>query len=459
MSATVRQPSKAVNCMLEHAPMIAALLGGTSAMRSAGEAYLPKWPNEEAESYKARLKVATLYPAFSHTVDIMAGKPFSKLLSLSDNVPPKIVEWCNDIDLQGRNLHSFSAELMKDCMGHGVSGVLVEFPKVEGAKTLADEKAIGARPYFTRYAPGTVLGWKTKITNGSERLIQLRLLETICEPDGEFGEKEVEQVRVLTPGAWATYRKGQREDEWVLFEEGVTTISEIPFVFFYGSRKGFGIGAPPLLELAHLNVEHWQSSSDQQTILHVARVPILTIIGADNDSAITVGASSAVKLPMGAEMKFVEHTGAAIEAGRKSIQDLEERMRQVGAELLVLKPGQVTATQTRSENEGNKCALQRITEIFEDALDQCLQFMAMWAKLPEGGNVSLFKDFGAGTLSDASAQLVVTMQQGGLISKETAIKEQQRRGMLSPDLDPEEELGKVSEQGPSLGMNEPGSAK
>jgi len=31
---------------------------------------------------------------------------------------------------------------------------------------------------------------------------------------------------------------------------------------------------PPLLDLAWLNVEHWQSASDQSNILHVARVPI-----------------------------------------------------------------------------------------------------------------------------------------------------------------------------------------
>lgn len=38
-------------------------------------------------------------------------------------------------------------------------------------------------------------------------------------------------------------------------------------------------GKPPLIELAHLNVKHWQSQSDQDNILHVIRVPILVRIG------------------------------------------------------------------------------------------------------------------------------------------------------------------------------------
>jgi hypothetical protein len=214
-----------------------------------------------------------------------------------------------------------------------------------------------------------------------------------------------------------------------------------------------------LLELAHQNVEHWQSSSDQQTILHVARVPILTVIGAGEDTQITVGASSAVKLPQDADMKFVEHSGAAISAGKESLKDLEERMRNTGAEMLVLKPGEVTATQTKADNEANKCTLQRITEIFEDAIDQCLQFAADWVGEKTGGSVSLFKDFGAATLSDASAQLVLSMQQGGIITKKTLIKEQQRRGVLSPDIDPDDELEEVSNEGPTLGAMSNGNGQ
>jgi len=153
-------------------------------------------------------------------------------------------------------------------------------------------------------------------------------------------------------------------------------------------------------------------------------------------------------------MKYVEHSGAAIGAGRESLQDLEQQMIQTGAELLVQKPGVRSATESNNEHEANKCELQRIVENFEDSLDSCLQYMAMWAGLPEGGHVSLFKDFGASNLTDASAQLVLNMQQGGLITKETAIREQQRRGMLSPDLDPVMELDAVMVEGPALGTME-----
>lgn len=451
MSLAVNQLSPEVLAMGQEWPIVDALLAGTRGMRAAGERLLPKWPNEEAEAYKARLATATLFPAFRRTLGVMAGKPFSKEITLSDDVAPRVREWCDDVDMQGRNLHSFAADALREAIGHGIAGVLVDHPPNPGVRTLADERAIGARPYFVHIRHEQILGWQANRVNGVIRLTQLRLLETVDEPDGPYGSKPVAQVRVLEPGKWETHRAGA-DGKFVLHEQGTTTLTEIPFAPFYGQRAGFMIGESPLLDLAYLNIEHWQSKSDQQTVLHVARVPILAIIGAQDDTALTVGASSAVKLPQGADMKFVEHSGAAIEAGRQSLRDLEEQMIQTGAELLVAKPGQRSATEANNDAEANKSELQAIVENFEDSLDLALYFMGAWVGEKQTGNVSLFKDFGAATLSEASAQLIVSMQQGGLLTKATALREQQRRGVIAADIDPNDELAAVAEEGPALGL-------
>lgn len=437
--------------MAQQWPIADALLGGTAAMRAAGEAFLPKWPNEERESYDARLKTATLFPAFRRTIGVMAGKPFSKQLTFADDVPEIIRAYSENIDLEGHNLHAFGCNILQEVLGYGICGVLVDYPKVTPARTVADEKSIGARPYMVFIRHSQILGWQTARINGVMTLTQLRLAETGEEQDGPYGVQTIKRVRVLEPGRWQLWQETDKH-EYVLIDEGTTTLNVIPFVPFYGIRHAFMIGESPLIDLAYLNVKHWQSQSDQDTIMHVSRVPILTVIGAEQDTKVTVGASSAVALPIGADMKFVEHSGAAIAAGEKSLEALEAQMIQTGAELLVQKPdGQKTATQANNDAEANKSELQRITESFEDSIDQALQFVAMWRGLPDGGHVSLFKDFAVGSLSDASAQLIVTMQQGGLISKETAIREQQRRGILSPDLVAEEELATVDEAGPQLG--------
>lgn len=453
MTLAVNQRSAEVEALAKPWPMLQALQDGTAAMRAAGKAYLPQWPAEEDAAYRARLATATLFPAYRRTVGVMSGKPFSKALALND-ADKRIVKWAQNIDLQGVNLHTWAAEQFRASIGFGLAGVLVEYPRAAtaGPRTVAAVERAGLRPYWVRVRHDQVLGWRVANVNGAMQLTQLRLWECVEEDDGPWGTQTVEQVRVLYPGGWQTYRATGEKGEWVLFDEGRTTLSRIPFVPFYGQREAFMVGRAPMIDLAYLNVKHWQSQSDQDTILHAARVPILAIIGADDKSQLTVGASTAVKLPLTADMKWVEHGGAAIGAGETSLDKLRDQMIQTGAELLVKREsGDVSATEAGNDAEANKSDLQRIAEGFEDALDMALEFTAEYAHLDKAGTVSLFSDYGAATLSDASASLVLQLQQGGLLSKETALAEFKRRGVLAAEVDVEDEIERAEAEGPALG--------
>lgn len=452
MPLAVNEQSDEIKSLACEWPVLEALMGGTPAMRQGRTTYLPQWPNEEVASYNARLATATLFPAYKRTVGVMASKPFAKALTLSDDTPESIKAWAQDIDLQGVSLHSFAAEMFNETVGYGLAGVLVEYPAAAPSEglTVAQVEASGRRPYFVRVMHDQILGYRTEVVNGRVRLSQLRLAESATEEDGPYADKSVPQVRVLFPGGWEVWQQ-TANNSWTLTDSGSTSLADIPFVPFYGVRDGFMCGKPALLDLAYLNVKHWQSQSDQDTILHVARVPILAMIGAEDETQLTVGAMAAVKLPENAELKFVEHSGAAITAGHESLLALEEQMIQTGAELLVQKPGARTATEDANDAEGNKSDLQRMAENFEDALDQALAFAAQFASLPTGGSVSLFNDYGAATLSDASATLIKDMQMAGLLSKATTLKELQRRGVLSADIDVDEELEAAEADGPPLG--------
>ena len=126
--------------------LCAALMGGTRDMRMAAEAYLTNWPNEEEIAYRARLKVATLFPAYQRTVQTLTGKPFSKPITLSKDMPVSIAEWADDdIDLQGRKLDVFAADVMQEALALGMSGILIDYPTAEGVVTMADEQAAGLR--------------------------------------------------------------------------------------------------------------------------------------------------------------------------------------------------------------------------------------------------------------------------------------------------------------------------
>lgn len=433
-SSDVRVASSAVAAMAAEWPILDGLSGGTRGMRRAGRMLLPQFPAEDDAAYQTRLETAVLTNFFGRTVAVMAAKPFSQAVGRA-RVAPAVAEFLPDIDGQGTEFPGFCEMLLRGCLSHGLGGVLVDCPPAPAGMTRAEEKAAGIRPFWAHYPAAAILGCKADRSEGDWKLRQLRLLETVIEPDGRFGERQVEQVRVLEPGGWQLWRRADGPGgEWLLYESGVTTLDVVPFQFFYGTRRAFGVGASPLIDLAYLNCEHWQSSSDQQTILHVARVPILFGKGFDPNASIRIGASSAVVVAEAdADLKFVEHGGHAIDAGRQSILDLEDRMRQLGAELLVKQKGNATATQVVSEGRANSCLLQAIVESFEDGLNACLDFTALWLGDETASRVELFKDFGVDSLSDASATLLLDAAQAGLVSGETFFDEMRRRSVVDSE--------------------------
>lgn len=449
MATQVNQVDAPIARMQADWAVIDALLGGTPAMRKAGKKYLPQQPRESNEDYEYRLSTSTLFPAFERTLAVMAGKPFSKEVTPS-GVPQSVLDLLPSIDDKGSSLHTFAFRAFREMVSHGFGGILVDHTKTEGqAVTVADTKRMGARPYWVHYKHNQILGARfTQSANGLQ-LVLLRLLETVEEEDGDYGSQEVQQVRVLRPGTWEIHRNGK--DGWVLHDSGTTTLDRIPFVFLVANPIGPMEGRPPLKDLAYLNVKHWQQQSDQDESARFCRKRLLVFTGLTSQDEITVASDMAVRLPKDADAKIVEGSAESIEVGRSELEALEQQMIQTGAELLVAKPGQRTATEASNDAEANKSSLQSLVEDFEDALDQCLQFSADWLKAGEGGSVSLFKDFGAATLSDASAQLVFNMVGAGWLSKVTGIKEMQRRGTLDPAVDPEQEIAAAEAEGPALG--------
>jgi hypothetical protein len=429
---TVKAQSDAVTGMAGDWPLLDGLMGGTRAMRAAGEALLPRFPAEESQDYDARRKTAVLTNFYGRTCQVMASKPFSQAIDES-GVASSVAEYLDDIDGQGNGLAQFGQSVFKGCLSHGLGGVLVDFPPVGAVLTKAAEKASGVRPYWSHYPAATILGCDAQRVGGMWKIMQLRLLEMASEPNGRFGAKSVEQVRVLEPGTWEIWRKDDK-DIWQLHDDGATTLDFVPFAFFYGTRLGFGVGQSPLLDMAYLNCEHWQSSSDQQTILHVARVPILFGKGFTRNTGIKIGSSDAIIIPEeNAALAYVEHKGEAIGAGRQSILDLEDRMRQLGAELLVKQRGNVTATQVVSEGNSDKCLLQSMVEAFEDGLNACLDFTCRWLGEAGENEIELFKDFGVDSLSDASTAILLDAASENLLSNETFFEELRRRSIIDSD--------------------------
>lgn len=438
----VSNVSKEAADMHAKASLPRALMAGTEAMRKAGKTYLPQEAAESVDSYNARIARSFLFNAFGKTVEDMTGKVFTKPIVLKDDVPSQLVDFAENVDQTGRHINVFARDVMLDAFQPGIGFILADMPPaLPAGSTLADEQAAGLRPYLVYIPVERVLGWKSQSVAGAETLTQFRFTETVSEPDGEFAEKEVEQIRVLEQGTWRTFRKGKDaagKDVWIQHAAGTTAIVDrIPVTPVYLKRSGFMTGTPPLAKLAELNVAHWQSSSDQRNILHVARVPILFMAGFTEDDTVEIGASKAVRSSKAdAKMAYVEHTGAAIDSGAADIKELELQMQAMGLQLLIDGPGGQSATGEIRDDAKENSPLAMMAGALGDAIEQSLAFMAEFAGLgkDKGGSVVVNTDFGISTMD---VPQVIAAFSAGLIDAQTAVDELKRRGFLSDDVDAE----------------------
>lgn len=458
---TVRTPSEAHNEMIAAAQLPRTLMGGTSAMRAACKEYLPQEPKEETTAYNIRVARSFLFNKYGMTVDEMVGRLFSNGMK-TDGVPAEIEALFGNIDLTGRDLVRFTRDLFESALQPGVDYLLVDYPPApeptDGSEetrqlSKAEEAALGLRPFWVHIKQENVLKWRTTVVNGVETLDRVQILEIVEEPDGEWGSKTVEQVRVLTPGAWETHRVGD-DGEWRVHKHGVTTIDFIPLVPVHTCRTGCMTGKPPLMKLAELNLCHFQSSSDQRNILHVARVPIMFGAGFDESTGtIAVGVNTMItNSNPDAKLTFVEHTGKAIEAGTHDLEQLEAQMKLAALEPLVPKTGNVTATAKAIDATQESALLQTMGEDLGDCLELAISYTLRWLGKDgkSTGSIEFECDMSAEFGQQPDLDALDKARARKDISRPAFLKELQRRKVLGEEFDIEKDQALLDEEGPSL---------
>ena len=461
--APVAQQSASYAAMAPVWRMLSTVLAGTLAMRAAAEDYLPKHEYESIQSYNDRCKRSVLDNYTLRTLETLVGKAFRDPPQFMDDVPSQISDLFPDMDGRGNPALAVAQKWFRTGVSHAIGYLWVDFtrgqPRQDGQpRTLADDLRDGARPYWKLVRPEDVWFQQGYMEGGKYTLTQVRMYEPSMEADGDYGERLVERIRVLRPYAWELWEKRQigttKRWKWVNIDGGDNPLGYVPIVSYYTDEEGLGEGKPPLEDLAHLNVTHFQSGSDQRNILTVARFPMLAVSGANaqvekGDKPLVVGPNQwlSVTDPQG-KFYYVEHTGKAIEAGRNDLKDLEQRMSSYGAEFMKKQASRASATGRQLDTAEAVSLLQSWCYGFRDALIRALQITADWLQLASGGNVQ----FEVEATVDASDQFelatLTAMRARADISREGFANELKRRGILPDEFDPEDDLELLQSEPP-----------
>jgi len=445
--ASISDPNQAWHNQAAHWGLIEDLIGGTYEMRRRHRRYLPQEPREQDESYDNRLARSVCPPYFQRLERMLAGMLTRKPVVLND-VDDIIQEQLFDVDLQGNDLNIWTYETTRKLIRYGHVGVLVDAPAA----------GQNGRPYWCTYTPREILGWRTELIDGQQQLTQLRLLESVVEPDGLYGEKTVDQVRLLTPGGYQLHRKGDK-GSFELYDEGTTSLDRIPFAVAYANRVALMESRPPLEDIAELNLKAYQAQSDLDNQLHISAVPMLAFFGFPSSAEeVSAGPGEAIAFPAEGRAEYIAPPTGAFDAQFRRLEQLAQQINELGlSAVLGQKLSAETAEAKRIDRSQGDSTMMVIAQQVQDMIDNCLSFHAQYLNSTNAGSSYVNRDFLGSRLDPADINALLQLYTAGTITQETLLTQLAQGEVLGDDFDVEEEL-EATQNGGLIEMQQPSTA-
>jgi len=416
-----------------HWLLIEDLMGGTYTMRKRGIKYLPQEPRERDDCYQNRLARSVCPPYYQRLERMLAGMLTRKPCRCID-VPDKTSEELFDVDQQGNDLNVWVYEMARKMIRYGHVGVLVDAPRE------------GGRPYWCCYTPREILGFRTEVVDGKQEISQLRLMETVIEADGdsEYGEQQVEQIRVLTREGWRLFRKDKNNTYQEHDQGSLDTKLEgkIPFAVAYANQHGILRSRPPLEDIAELNLKAYQVQSDLDNQLHVSAVPLLALYAFPTGAGeVSVGPGEALAMPEEARAEYIEPGGKSYDAQFQRLDQVAKQINELGlAAVLGQKLTAETAESKRIDRSQGDSTMMMIAQSTQDMIDNCLKWHAALTGQKVSGSVLINRDFLGARIQDEDITALLQLYKERVITHCTLLKQLAQDEVLGDDFCVEQEV-------------------
>ena len=442
---------------------VADILAGADVIRARGAAYLPCSEREHPDDYAVRLAAAPWRPEFADALRALTSKPFGKDVRLKGVVSDEIAGaldaetkarhggLVDDVDGLSSNLTTFSREWFSYGLSRAIHFVLIDYPEMGPNPTRADEKALGARPYWLHIPAERVVALYTETIGGREVVTHFRYRETVVVQDG-FGERSVDRIRLYEPGIWEVWERNGTD--WAIadngtFSRGPNALKSVPLVIYRtGTRLGALETIPPLADLVDMQLELYRALARQDEILTFAGSPMLAANGMakpPKNQEISVGPREVLFAPPAGEgvrayWDYVQPAAANITEIRNHVAAVQADMRRVGMQPLLEGVGNSTATGQAIDAAKAHSSVKAWALLLNDAIEQAFVFTCEWMALDATVQTEVSTDFSIEPYAKAPLEALGVARAAGDLSQKTFWSQLQRFDVLPPDFDPEAEV-------------------
>ena len=438
--------------MLPYWDLSDTLVDGITAMRIAGEKYLPRFPAETTTNYKFRLNHTTVMTnIFADIVESLAVKPFEKETELTNDddplAPQGIDEFEDDVDGSGNNLTVFASNVFYNGVKSGISWIFVDYPTMdESIRNLADAKAAGLRPFWTIVLGCNVLSVRTRFIKSKEQITYIRIYEP-GKPDHVRVMQRLEDGTIV----WSLHVK---TDVWNKTENtyfaridgGVMGIDEIPMVpFMTGRRDGKTFKFdPPLRAAADLQVHLYRQESGLNYATTLTAYPMLSGNGVKPEreadgtiKQLPVGPNCVLYAPPNADgtvgsWRYVEPSSNSLTFLSSYIEKIILNLRELGRQPLTASSSNLTTVTTAFAAGKSKSSVKAWAVMLMDSLENAMRITAKWMASDFQTTVSVYTDFDE-FVDGKDYDALRAARDKNDISLETFWEESKRRGLFSDE--------------------------
>lgn len=438
---------------------------GQRLIHKKGERYLPKLSGQTEADYLKYLKRSNYVNATGRTVDGMRGLVFRK--DPIYEVPPAMEPWIKNITMSGITLGGLARKTLEEVLKVGRFGILVDHPTQPAGliarMTISAAQRNNQRPYIATYTAENILNWEYQTINNETVLYRVFLREK-SETDGTT---VIESIRELTlaNGYYEQIEWKGIKGKWTIVRTitpkmNGNVISHIPFWIVTPEENNGEVCAPPIEDLAYVNISHYMNSADLENGAHIGGHPTFWINGIDdpNDpdyNELYVGSSTFLKLPRESTAGVLQCGSEGFATIEKLMDRKEQQMAALGARLIAPEKKQAEAAETANIRRGGEnSVLADIVGVVETPIRKALQFMCDWAGYGFEVVFEMNTDFLPTPMDSAMLRELVGAWQSGAISELTFFEALQEGELIHESVTFEDERERKADSTPPLGMIE-----
>lgn len=454
---------------------VAVCVAGRHALLAGGTRWLPHPSDAPAvtdadgsryKNYQAR---AAFVNATGRTLQGLLGIVFAEAVSIELTGQLSVLE--KDVDGRNISLLQMARGMLSQNLQRGRGGILVDW---DGS--FMDTQAKLGRALLRFFTAKQIINWR--VVGNKTKLVVIRW-EEFDDLEDDFNQYKVIywlELRIKKDGkaysrlwrdssasATAGGSGGAAITDLLPIMIGGKHADALPFRWLGAMDNDAEPDVPPLADLAHMNIMHFQAEADIAEISHLVGNPTLVVSGITTQWAKTMfpngvflGSTEGLQLPVNADAKIIQaedRNMPLVLAERR-----ESQMAKLGAKLVERGGGVRTATQAQDEAQTDNSILSLCAANVEDCINQALELAAGYTGGKGTGKITLPKKYDIALLDSQAITALLAGVQQGTILLEDFVRYTQKIGVADPTETPEMIMDKLRNQAPiGIGYDDPNS--